>query len=75
MRYRVKGSIMTNNRMDATARHWAFKKSTGYLALFIQGNPARAALKLGNPALHDARLRYAKAELTARAERGVPCPT
>lgn len=63
---------MANNRINPTALHWAFKESTGSLILFVQGNPARAALKLTNPALHDARLHYAKAVLTAR---GVSCPT
>lgn len=61
-----------NNRISVTELRWALRRSTGALVLFVQGTPERAALKLTNPALHDARLHYAKAVLTAR---GASCPT
>lgn len=65
---------MTNNRMNAAEMRWALKRSTESLTLFVQDIPARAALKLTNPALHDSRLHYAKAVLTARAARGLQWP-
>ena len=57
---------MTHNHKSYAAMHWARRKSTGALVLFVQGNPARAALKLTNLVLHDAKLHYAKAELRNR---------
>lgn len=63
---------MKDSRTNYAGMRWAFRKSTGSLVLFVQGNPARAALKLTNPALHDSKLHYAKAVLR---KRGVPCLT